>query len=98
MEKEALIDTLIDYLNHNKGIFISKEPKLVFLDAYKLVEQTAEHYGSLLFKLLDKNIVYNPHRFSNQQVKELSLLVPEYTLVPAVTKSELMFWTGLETL
>lgn len=98
MNKETLIDTLIDYLNHNKDIFIFKEPKLIILDAHKLVEQTAGHYASLLFKLVGKNIMYNPHRFSDQQVKELSLLVPEYALVPAVTKSELIFWTGFELL
>lgn len=98
MNKETLIDTLIDYLNHNKDIFISKEPKLVILDAHKLVEQTATHCASLLFKLVGKNIMYNPHRFSEQQVKEISLLVPEYTLVPAVPKGDLMFWSGLETL
>lgn len=99
MNKETLIDTLIDYLNHNKDIFIFKEPKLVILDAHKLVEQTADtHYASLLFKLVGKNIIYNPHRVSDQQVKELSLLVPEYTLMPAVPKGDLMFWSGLEIL
>ena len=77
---------------------MSKQPKFVFVLDNKLIEQTAEHLGILLFKLRTQDIVYNPHRFSDQQVKELSLLIPEYNLVPAVLKGDLMFWTGLETL
>jgi hypothetical protein len=98
MNKDTLIDTLIDYLNHNKDICISKEPKLVILYAYTLVEQTSSHCAYLLFRLVGKNIIYNPHRINDQQVKEISLLIPDYSLVPAVPKSDLMFWTGIETL
>lgn len=98
MNKTVLIKTLLDYINHNKNILISKQPKYILVLENKLKEQTAEHYGSLLFKLRTQDIVYNPHRISDQQVKELSLLVPEYTLVPAVPRGDLMFWSGSEIL
>lgn len=98
MNKTELVETLLDYINNNKDILMSKQPKFVITLENKMIEQTAEHLGILLFKLLGENVVYNPHRFNDQRVKELSLLLPECNLVPAVLKGDLMFWTGLETI
>lgn len=95
-KKEELLETLTNYLSNNKDILISKEPKLIYTVEDKLIEKTAEHYGSLIFKLMNNCIVYNPHRFSEQQLKELALIVPDYSLVPAVAKEDFMFWSGLE--
>lgn len=98
MNKDKVLERVMDYLNQNRDIFIHTNPDLVFLNSGKMVEKLQVHGGILIFRINADNIEYNPHRWKDNHVKELSLLVPEYPVQPTVPKSDLMFWTGFEML
>lgn len=98
MNKDKILEKMMDYLNQNRDIFYNANPNLVFLNNNKMIEKTQPHGGMLIFRLNADDIEYNPHRFKDNHVKELSLLISEYPIKPIVPKSDLMFWTGFEML
>ena len=90
-----ILNRLTSYLVHNDIV----KHQMVYLTARdKLIEKTTEHGGMLIFKFRTEDILYNPHKFNDNQIKELSLLVPEYKFEPVVSKDDTMFYTGFEML
>lgn len=93
-EMRNILNRLVSYSVSNG---IAKYP-VYLTNTNKIIDQLAEHRGSLLFKFRTEDILYNPHKFNDQQIKELSLLVPEYKFEPVVPKRDQMFYTGLVVL